>query len=125
MSFIEAFKKVYIEEIFTINGRASRKEYWGSELIFLPSFFILLVIGYSFSEGIGDIISIGGYVWSLVANFTLAIRRAHDVGNSGWFMLIPIYNFVLTVSRSEQSLNKWGYPRSHTVNKGNEDNSSI
>ena len=123
MSFIEAFKKIYIEEIFTINGRASRKEYWGSELIFIPSYFVLSFIGYIFSEGLGDLISNIGYFWSIVALFTAAIRRSHDVGKSGWFMLIPIYNFVLSVSRSQQGPNEWGDPRPHTINKGLESNS--
>lgn len=123
MSFIEAFKKIYIEEIFTINGRASRKEYWGSELIFIPSYFVLSFIGYIFSEGLGDLISNIGYFWSIVALFTAAIRRAHDVGKSGWFMLIPIYNFVLSVSQSQQVPNEWGDPRPHTINKGLESNS--
>ncbi len=115
MTFIEAFKKVYIEDIFTIQGRASRKEYWGSELVFLPSYFVVLFISYSFSEGMGELIANIGYLWSIVALFTAVIRRAHDVGKSGWFMLIPIYNFVLSVSRSEQISNDWGDPRPHTV----------
>ena len=58
-----------------------------------------------------------------VALFTAVIRRAHDVGKSGWFMLIPIYNFVLSVSRSQQGPNEWGDPRPHTINKGLESNS--
>ena len=37
-------------------------------------------------------------------------------------MLIPIYNFVLTVSRSQQGPNG-GDPRPHTINKGLESNS--
>ena len=45
MTLIEAFKKVYLEDIFTIKGRASRKEFWGSELIFIPLYFITLFIG--------------------------------------------------------------------------------
>ena len=45
------------------------------------------------------------------------------MGKSGWFMLIPIYNFVLTVSRSQQGPNEWGDPRPHTINKGLESNS--
>ena len=48
MTLIEAFKKVYLEDIFTIKGRASRKEFWGSELIFIPLYFITALLGISF-----------------------------------------------------------------------------
>lgn len=119
MTIVEAFKKVYIEDIFTIQGRASRKEFWGSELVFLPSYFVLLLFGYYFSDGLGDLIGNIGYLWSLIALFTASIRRAHDVGKSGWFMIIPLYNFVLQITPSQQSSNNWGAPRPHTlINNG-------
>lgn len=113
MTLIEAFKKVYLEDIFTIKGRASRKEFWGSELIFIPLYFITLFIGY------GDLVASIGLLWSSIAALTASIRRAHDVGKSGWFMLIPFYNFYLQISPSEQSSNKWGDPRPHTITQNN------
>jgi uncharacterized membrane protein YhaH (DUF805 family) len=39
---------------------------------------------------------------------TLAIRRMHDVGKNGWFLLIPFYNLYLAVSKSQGFKNKWG-----------------
>ena len=113
MTLIEAFKKVYLEDIFTIKGRASRKEFWGSELIFIPLYFITLFIGY------GDLVASIGLLWSSIAALTASIRRAHDVGKSGWFMLIPFYNFYLQISPSEQTSNKWGDPRPHTITQNN------
>lgn len=113
MTLIEAFKKVYLEDIFTIKGRASRKEFWGSELIFIPLYFITAFIGY------GDLVASIGLLWSSIAALTASIRRAHDVGKSGWFMLIPFYNFYLQISPSEQSSNKWGDPRPHTITQNN------
>ena len=119
MTFVEAFKSVYIDNIFNINGRASRKEYWGSELIFLPSYFLLLLFGYFVSDGTGDLVANTGSLWSFIALFTASIRRAHDVGKSGWFMIIPLYNFILQITPSQQSSNKWGDPKPHTL-KNNE-----
>lgn len=119
MSLIEAFKKVYLEDIFTIGGRASRKEFWGSELIFIPLYFITTFIGYIISDGFGDfVVSIGSF-WYSIAALTASIRRAHDVGKSGWFMLIPFYNFYLQISPSKQTSNKWGDPRPHTITQNN------
>jgi len=115
MTFLEAFKKVYLEDIFTIKGRTSRKEFWGSELIFIPLYFITAFIGYFISDGFGDLIGTIGSLWSSIAALTASIRRAHDVGRSGWFMLIPVYNFYLQISSSEQTSNEWGDPRPHTI----------
>ena len=116
MTFLEAFKKVYIEEIFTISGRASRKEYWGSELVVIP-LYIFVVFGsyflFSFqtAEGIDAIFQ----AWGFIAAITSGIRRMHDVGKSGWYLLIPFYNLFLSITPSEQSDNEWGSPRPHTI----------
>jgi uncharacterized membrane protein YhaH (DUF805 family) len=32
----------------------------------------------------------------------------HDVGKSGWFLLIPIYNLILACTEGQQGNNKWG-----------------
>lgn len=118
MTFLESFRKVYIQDIFTIKGRTSRKEFWGADLIFLPSYFIILLIAFLISDGFGDLVLITGQLWTIIANFTASIRRAHDAGKSGWFTVIPLYNLILYLTPSEQVLNKWGDPRPHTlVNK--------
>ena len=128
MKLIEAFKKVYIEDIFTVNTRASRMEYWGSELIYLPCAFVVVVVSYLMSYALGDLISSILGLWSLVATFTVSIRRMHDVGKSGWVLLWnltiigALYTFILSVSRSQQEDNKWGAPRPHTIIKGLESN---
>jgi uncharacterized membrane protein YhaH (DUF805 family) len=36
------------------------------------------------------------------------IRRMHDVGKSGWYCLIPIYNFILALTDSESGENEYG-----------------
>lgn len=43
------------------------------------------------------------------------VRRAHDVGLSGWFLLIPLLNLWLMVAPGQAEDNKFGRnPRSHT-----------
>ena len=68
----------------------------------------------SFVAGFLDgILGIG--ILSLVATFAFIIpgiaaacRRMHDVGKSGWFMLIPFYNLFLAVSPGDVGPNKYG-----------------
>ena len=44
----------------------------------------------------------------LIPSIAVGVRRMHDVGKSGWFLLIPIYNFILAVSEGEKGDNKYG-----------------
>jgi uncharacterized membrane protein YhaH (DUF805 family) len=32
----------------------------------------------------------------------------HDVGKSGWFVLIPIYNFILAITEGNKGENEFG-----------------
>jgi len=36
------------------------------------------------------------------------VRRMHDVGKSGWFVLVPIYNIILVLSEGDQGENTYG-----------------
>lgn len=44
----------------------------------------------------------------LVPNIAVGVRRMHDVGKSGWFILIPIYNLVLAVTEGQKGDNQYG-----------------
>jgi uncharacterized membrane protein YhaH (DUF805 family) len=37
-----------------------------------------------------------------------AVRRVHDVGRSGWFILVPFYNLYLFLQPSDSGPNRWG-----------------
>jgi uncharacterized membrane protein YhaH (DUF805 family) len=46
---------------------------------------------------VGNVLSI----FFLIPSITAGVRRLHDVGKSGWFYLVPIYNIVLLASPSK------------------------
>ena len=48
------------------------------------------------------------FVIFIVAIFIQAIKRAHDIGKSGWITLIPFYNIILFFSRGEDEVNRYG-----------------
>jgi len=85
------------------DGRARRKEYW---TFFLVNFIIAVVMG--FMAGIlwsilGLVVNIALWVYALaiiVPSIAVAVRRLHDTGRSGWWVLIgfiPIIGLVLIV----------------------------
>ena len=104
--YLEVLKKYA-----TFDGRARRSEYW---YFVLFSIIISLVLGYvdSMISG-GDLYSTGilESIYSLavlVPSIAVAIRRMHDVGKSGWFLLIPIYNLILACTEGEHGRNQYG-----------------
>lgn len=86
-------------------GRARRAEYWqfvGINL--LISLGLNLIGGALEFPFLGPVYSLG----VLLPSIGVAIRRMHDVGKSGWFLLIPIYNFILAVTEGDKGPNEYG-----------------
>ena len=110
---------------FDFKGRTRRRNHWlfalGAYLTYVLSFFVfalimrLLIV---FNTGIiGSIFvwiftafSILLLLFCLVAYVSSVIRRIHDSGKSGWFYLVPFYNFYLLVRKGDVEANKWGDP---------------
>lgn len=87
-------------------GRARRAEYW---------YFVLgnLIVSFGLGliEGMMGTSSILSNLYSLavlVPSIAVGVRRMHDVGKSGWFLLIPIYNLILAVTEGETGPNEYG-----------------
>ena len=104
--YIEVLKKYAV-----FKGRATRKEYWMFILFNFLAVVVLNIVEGFFSAGRGTSargILVSVYQWVvLLPSIAVGIRRMHDVGKSGWYLLIPIYNFILTLSKSVGG-NKYG-----------------
>lgn len=108
MNMIDWYKKVVFENYANFNGRARRAEYWwfvlANFLISLILTFIDGALGLMESFGISTVYQLA----IIIPSIAVAVRRVHDVGKSGWFILIPIYNFILTVTEGNQGSNEYG-----------------
>jgi uncharacterized membrane protein YhaH (DUF805 family) len=101
-------------------GRARRAEYW-----YFVLFNILIFIGVRIIAEIIRIPEIGllYLLGVLLPGIAVGIRRMHDVGKSGWFILIPIYNLVLAATEGDKGPNEYGTdPKDPT---GTADNGSL
>lgn len=97
-----------LKEYANFKGRARRKEYWMFSL-----FNIIIIYGIIFlSIGINvpelAIVANVYILATLVPSLAVGVRRMHDAGKSGWFLLIPIYSLILACTDSEAGSNKWG-----------------
>jgi len=87
------YLKVLKEKYATFTGRASREEYWYFTLVNFIISIIFAVVGGIIGGGIGGIISGIGSLYGLavlVPGIAVAIRRMHDIGKSGWYLLIGL-----------------------------------
>ena len=94
-----------LKNYVNFDGRARRSEYWYFVLFNFLISFGLSIIGNAIKFPlIGSIYSIG----VLLPSIAVAIRRMHDVGKSGWYILIPIYNLILAFTEGTKGNNEYG-----------------
>lgn len=121
MSFTEAVSTV-LSKYATFSGRAARSEFWWYALFLLILFAVtqlldaaifgpLLGFGGESGQPLTMLVSLG----LLLPNIAVAVRRLHDIGRTGWWVLIgliPIIGFLLLlywyVQPSEEGQNQYG-----------------
>lgn len=105
MEYFSYYLTVVKDNYANFNGRARRSEYW---YFYLFHIIIAMVLG-----GIGGALNIAWlaavyYIALLVPFIAVGVRRMHDVGKSGWFLLIPLYNLILAVTEGNVGANEYG-----------------
>ena len=106
MNMIDYVKKVLIGNYANFNGRASRAEYWWFALAYFIVYFVLaMLIQVSVVFSILLIVFLLGIIVPLIA---VGVRRMHDVGKSGWYILIPIYSLILACTEGTAGPNEYG-----------------
>ena len=94
------------------SGRASRSEYWFFQLalfiLYIPIIIAKAVLAECDAEVVGVLLELIFRLATLVPIIAVAARRCHDTGRSGWFMLIPIYGWVLFFLPSKNENNPYG-----------------
>jgi uncharacterized membrane protein YhaH (DUF805 family) len=84
LGMIVSIRKTYMKS-FTLEGRATRLEFWKFHFFLLLSSTMMLVLA---------------EVWfvfilaSVPPWIALQVRRLHDLGRSGWWMLLSIIPYV-------------------------------
>ena len=93
----------------TFDGRAHREEYWMFSFISFVICILLIVLDlmvFRFDKGL-----VLYYVYSLfifIPHIAVGVRRLHDTNRSGWWLLLPIVNFIFLVLDSQSGENRFG-----------------
>jgi uncharacterized membrane protein YhaH (DUF805 family) len=111
MTFTGAISDAF-SKYATFRGRSSRAAYWWFYLFALIAVIVAAVIDFA--------IGTGGIIYALVAlglflpNLAVTVRRLHDSGHSGWWLLIslvPIVGFIVLLIftlQGSDAPNQWG-----------------
>lgn len=123
MTFSKAIDVCMKQKYATFTGRASRSEYWYftlfEYLVYFVVFFIFRVLGsFIVDEQPGMIGLMGASLVGLAficPALAVAVRRLHDTGKSGWYVLVnaipsvgSIVFIVFMCLASEKKANKYG-----------------
>jgi uncharacterized membrane protein YhaH (DUF805 family) len=90
---------------FSFEGRIRRTEFGISLIIYAVAYGFLAAIAMSGDLGGAAFIFFIPMLWFLWAQ---AAKRCHDVGNSGWWQLIPFYVFWLLFEDGQPNSNQYG-----------------
>lgn len=119
--FMMAWKKYAV-----FGGRSRRKEYWFfilfNILIFIVLGILMSIMAPSAEAGVPPeppmlFVGLIGIYWlaSLLPTIAVTVRRLHDIGRSGWWILIaavPIIGgivlLVFNLTDSQAGDNQWG-----------------
>jgi len=107
--YVEVMRKYAV-----FKGRARRKEYW---MFFLINVLIAFTLGFVMAV-LGALLGLNASITqALNSIYTLAVfipglavgvRRMHDIGRSGWWILFPIVNLVMFCFNSQSGENEYG-----------------
>lgn len=108
-----------LSQYATFSGRARRKEYWFFMLFYVLFYLVAAFLDDMASAGAKDdgpgIVAGMFSLALLLPSIAVGVRRLHDIGRSGWWLLLSIipvigtvWLLVLNVRDSEPGPNAWG-----------------
>lgn len=109
--FLDPITKHYVD----FAGRVGRQEYW---MFVLFSIIIQVALDIVHLDMISMLVSLG----LLLPSLGLGARRLHDIGKSGWWLLlgfIPIVGWIILIvwlaTKTDMSANEYGNPATPKV----------
>lgn len=120
------FRRSLTTDYATFRARARRKEYWGFALFWYLGFAVICALCLVLDQTMGNIgstqtpyvtivVGAAAMLGSIIPWLAVTVRRVHDIGLSGWFVLLSLIPyigglivFVFTLIPSQKHENRWG-----------------
>jgi len=105
-----------IQKSFTLSARSNRKEFAIFHMFYFVYGFFLLYLDKHYKHSIALLILANVVLLLFIPLYSLVVRRLHDIGASGWWILIfPIpfglvLFFILLFKKGTPGPNKYGPP---------------
>ena len=110
MTFKQSVVHVF-ENFSNINGRASRSEYWWWYLFTcLVRFGIVTLRILIDNQTAVALFVLPITILMFIPDICVSIRRCHDSGHSGWWIICPVVNIVMLFLPSDPEENEYGLP---------------
>lgn len=99
-TFIDFAVLAVTKNYANFEGRARRKEYWGSMLVyFILSIIVSMVVNLTFliSEYLTYFLMVVAsliYLALIIPMLSITVRRLHDIDKSGWFYLVSLIPLI-------------------------------
>ncbi len=97
---INVLKNEFFGKYFDFKGRTNRKDFWlaalGCFLLVFVCSFVLGFIGGLLGDTATNIAMVLVYILELavlIPGLAIEVRRLHDIGKSGWWLLIGLIPF--------------------------------
>ena len=89
------------QKYFSFEGRIGRGTYFKRTIIISILQMLLLLLFSCINDITGsELLLVAGVIISIYASWSLAIRRSHDLGKSGYFVLlsfVPVVNIYIWI----------------------------
>lgn len=94
--------------LFSFSGRARRREYLITSIVVSLILEVLTAIIEDVDDGFFAIVFLIVDVILIWISLAVCARRCHDLGHSGWWMLIPLYPVWMLFQNSQPGPNEYG-----------------
>ncbi|QLE01582.1 DUF805 domain-containing protein [Galbibacter sp. BG1] len=99
---------------FSFEGRIRRTEYGLSVILYIIGYILVFFLTSLFAASLSlDATGVSLLFWVFlipVIYFNLAqgAKRCHDLGNSGWYQIIPFYGLWMLFAEGQSGVNEYG-----------------
>jgi len=116
MNAMDYFAKC-LDQYADFRGRASRSEFWWFTILNVLIHLAVSAVAAALFDEVMFVISNAVFALVLfIPQLSVSVRRLHDSGKSGWFMLFGLFPpawivlLIFYLLRSQRHANKWGPP---------------